>query len=297
MSRSVASSSWFTDNGQMHPWICLLTVWLVSGLVACTGPVPSPPGAATTPAPSAATSAAAVGINQLFSLGAGRRLKLECRGSQGPTVILESDDETDSGQWRFVLEDLDEVRVCRYDRAGLGESSRARGCRGAADLRGDLEDLLRAARLEPPYVLVGAGGGGFLVVEFALTHPDLTAGLVLAETPRAIRPSEWPDEVRVQLACTHPANLEHRDYVGIEKRVWDRRRNLGDLPMTVISNNYGRAPSNAEERSNVQDQRGWLELSGSSRQVIVTSGRNVPVRESELLADEIRRVVAQARFR
>lgn len=212
-------------------------------------------------------------------------------------MILESDDETDSGQWRFVLDELGAVRACRYDRAGLGESSRARGCRRAADLRGDLEDLLRAAKLEPPYVMVGAGGGGFLAVEFALTHPDLTAGLVLAETPRAIRPSEWPAEVRVQLACTHPANLEHRDYVGIEKRVWDRRRNLGDLPMTVISNNYGRAASNAEERSNVQDQRGWLELSGSSRQVIVTSGRNVPVRESELLADEIMRVVAQARFR
>ncbi|MBK8461234.1 MAG: alpha/beta fold hydrolase [Micropruina sp.] len=188
-------------------------------------------------------------------------------------------------------------RVCTYDRAGLGESSRARGCRDAADLRNDLLDLLDAAKLEPPYVLVGAGGGGVLAVNVALAHPDQVAGLVLAETPRAIRPAEWPAEVLVELACSHPANLEHRDYVGIEKQVWAKRRSLGDLPMTVISNNYGTKASNAEERSNVRDQRGWLVLSQTSRQVIVTSGRNVPVRETDVLAGESLRVVAQARFR
>lgn len=233
---------------------------LMAGLAACTGSTGtlSPSQSSVGPSTGANTVAASPSlteIDQVLSLTGNRRLKLRCTGSQGPTVLLESDDETDSGQWNYLVQELDQTRVCSYDRAGLGESSRARGCRDAADLRNDLLDLLAAAKLEPPYVLVGAGGGGVLAVNFALAHPDQVAGLVLAETPRAIRPAEWPAEVLVELACTHPANLEHRDYVGIEKQVWGERRSLGDLPMTVISNNYGAKASNAEERSNVRDQR------------------------------------------
>ncbi|MFZ1412182.1 MAG: hypothetical protein WAS07_12040, partial [Micropruina sp.] len=156
----------------MHASTRLLAPLLMAGLMGCTGPTGTLSPSQSSAESSAGTTTAAPGpalteIDQVFSLSGNRRLKLHCRGSQGPTVLLESDDETDSGQWDYLVEELDQTRVCTYDRAGLGESSRARGCRDAADLRNDLLDLLDAAKLEPPYVLVGAGGGGVLAVNVA----------------------------------------------------------------------------------------------------------------------------------
>jgi hypothetical protein len=52
--------------------------------------------------------------------------------------------------------------------------------------------------------------------------------------------------------------------------------------MTVISNDYGDNWENAEEETNVKDQRGWLVLSPLARQVVVTSGHDVPRNEPDL---------------
>lgn len=61
--------------------------------------------------------------------------------------------------------------------------------------------------------------------------------------------------------------------------------------MTVITNDYGDAYTNADERTNVTAQKGWLELSPQARQVVVTSGHNVPGNEPDLVAKEILRVL------
>ncbi len=65
--------------------------------------------------------------------------------------------------------------------------------------------------------------------------------------------------------------------------------------MTVITNDYGDYPLDEEGRTNVEDQQGWLVLSPQAKQVIVTSGHNVPGIEPALVADEILKVVETAR--
>ena len=118
----------------------------------------------------------------LVDIGGGRSLYLKCVGSGGPTVILEAGFGGTTNDWDAVQPQLGRtMRVCAYDRAGLGNSVALPGVHDAGDEVADLERLLERARVEPPYVLVGHSYGGLLVRLFARAHPDDTAGIVLVE--------------------------------------------------------------------------------------------------------------------
>ena len=53
----------------------------------------------------------------------GYSLWLECTGQGSPTVILEAGAGNDSDTWHQVMPTISGfTRVCRYDRAGLGNS-------------------------------------------------------------------------------------------------------------------------------------------------------------------------------
>ena len=68
---------------------------------------------------------------------------------------------------------------------------------------------------------------------------------------------------------------------------WDNRAQIGDFPLAVISNDHGENAPPGDEQTNVADQQGWPVLSPSSKQVVVTSGHDVPVNEPELVVREI----------
>lgn len=266
-------------------------------LVAGCGSEGSEPGAESPPttagAESTSTTAVEV-VSDVVDIGDGRTLYLECAGEGSPTILLEAGDESDVNQWRLVMPGLaTETRTCAYDRAGLGQSVDATGCRGLEDILGDLEALLDEAEVEGPYVLVGTSGGGYLMAGLAARHPADVAGLVLVETPKAI--TIMPPGLAEAIACDAPNNVEHRDYYAVEHAVWDTRAQIGDFPMTVISNDYGEDAPPGDEQTNVADQQGWLVLSPSSKQVVVTSGHDVPENEPELVVREILAVLDAAR--
>ena len=227
---------------------------------------------------------------------AGRQLAVHCSGNGSPTVVLEAGLGFSSAAWTELRPRLAKrTRVCAYDRLGNGSSDDATGCRRTPELLGDLSAMLAAVGAEPPYVLVGTSGGGFLMTSYAYAHPDQTAGIVLAETPHAIIPSREPKSLLAELDCRSALNQEHRDYVAVERFAWTHRHRIGRIPMTVISNDYGDTWENAEQKNNVKGQRGWLVLSPLARQVVVTSGHDVPENEPDLTVREILRVLATAR--
>jgi pimeloyl-ACP methyl ester carboxylesterase len=232
----------------------------------------------------------------MIDIGGGRHLYAHCAGTGSPSVIFESGDESDQFQWNAVFPQVSRhTRVCAYDRLGNGSSDAATGCRRTTDILGDLQALLAALNERPPYVLVGTSGGGFLMTSFAYVHPQQVKGIVLAETPHAIIPSQAPKELLSDLDCHAPANQEHRDYVAVERYAWVHRHRLGRIPMTVITNDYGKNWTNQEERTNVKGQQGWLVLSPLARQIVVTSGHDVPENEPDLTVSEILRVLQAAR--
>lgn len=119
---------------------------------------------------------------RIVPLPDGRSLNLYCTGTGSPTVILESGIAGAAYDWRQVQARVAaQTRVCSYDRAGMGRSPAGPLPRDTRAEVADLEALLPAAEIRPPYVLVGHSMGGYNVRLFASRHPQDVAGLLLVD--------------------------------------------------------------------------------------------------------------------
>jgi pimeloyl-ACP methyl ester carboxylesterase len=121
----------------------------------------------------------------------GRRVHLQVRGPDAGclAVVLEAGLGSFSPSWHWVQEELaSSVLSVAYDRAGLGWSGRSHRPRDAQAIAVELREALRAASIQPPYVLAGHSFGGLPVRAFADLYPELTAGLVLVD---ASHPEQW----------------------------------------------------------------------------------------------------------
>jgi pimeloyl-ACP methyl ester carboxylesterase len=261
-------------------------------VVACGGDDSDDAGTTSTEAPGTTTTASE-GIDRVVDIG-GRGLYVRCTGSGSPTVVLEGGDEDTSTSYGFAEDALAEVTTtCVYDRANLGQSDPAPGPRGLVELVGDLESLIDAADIPGPYVLVGTSGGGYIVTGYAVAHPDEVAGMVLVDTAAPL--ADPPPELIEETAWDNPANVEHRDYLQVERDAWAARRQIGDIPVTIITVDYGARAELDAERSNVEDQQGWLVLSPRAEQVVVTTSHSVEEDDPDLVLGAILDVVRAAR--
>lgn len=170
-------------------WIGLVLIVVPLGLIgglAQDAPQPAPKRGAqvTDGTPSAgylSTSAFNVGRRSLF---------IDCIGSGGPAIILETGFSQPGSAMDVLQNELARTNLtCTYDRAGLGRSGTAPEPRVASDVVADLHALLEAASVPAPYVLVGHSAGGVFVQLYARTYPDQVLGVVaLNPVPPA---NEW----------------------------------------------------------------------------------------------------------
>jgi pimeloyl-ACP methyl ester carboxylesterase len=128
-----------------------------------------------------------------------RQVGLDCLGAGQPAVILESGANwplnlavhgpktilSNGGprpgySWVSIQRALAPVTtVCWYDRAGSGWSDLGPYPRDSASQARDLHALLRAARVPPPYVLVGESLAALDARVYTGFYPSAVAGLVL----------------------------------------------------------------------------------------------------------------------
>ena len=214
-------------------------VLLAALLLALVGTVPAAGGA--TAVTSTATSAVDTAdvVEGTFDVG-GHRLYLSCRGTGSPTVVYlhgaiwnpEVVPHRNAVAIRDRLED--DVRVCLYDRRNVGWSDTVDAIQEPKDAMRDLEGLLDAAGIEPPYVLLGASFGGLLSYLYANEHPDEVQGMVLLD---AMFPDDlsldplWPREDWYQSfhaddQCCTPERISHwkvlkksQKYIGDEPAI------------------------------------------------------------------------------
>ncbi len=210
----------------------LLSASLAAALMSCSEDSQTPAAPATT---SGASGAMDGEFSGLVDVG-GRKLHLECRGTGTPTVILQSGFLNAGDVWSFaethppaVQPGIAETnRVCSYDRPGslIGTTTAADGTvamaaalqpgrsdpapmpRDPADVVTELHDLLAAAEVPGPFVLVGHSLGGSLNVLYARTYPDQVIALVTVDSPMPVArtlltPQQWATYVDEPL---HPAS-------------------------------------------------------------------------------------------
>ena len=128
---------------------------------------------------------------------------LVCTGAGFPTVLLEAGLGGNHLDWSLVQPELSRfTRVCSYDRAGMGWSERSDRPRTVANINDELHDLVAAARIERPLVLVGHSFGGLAALHYARLHPEEVAGLVLLD---ATHPDQFQvfEEIGIKLPDPH----------------------------------------------------------------------------------------------
>ena len=135
---------------------------------------------------------------QMIDVG-GHSLYVDCQGppSARPVVVLEAGMGSVAERWAVVRGLLDpEIRVCAYDRAGLGRSTPVPARTSPTGTVSDLRVLLD--RLSPglPAILVGHSYGGLVARIFAAERPDRVAGLVMVDSAHEDMTRSLPEPAR-----------------------------------------------------------------------------------------------------
>ncbi|AEW99227.1 alpha/beta fold hydrolase [Streptantibioticus cattleyicolor] len=113
---------------------------------------------------------------------AGGRLMLHRSGTGGPSVVFLPGAGLVGLDYVNIHDRTAELTTSvLYDRAGTGWSDPAPLPRPAADVAAELRDLLRAAAVPGPYLLVGHSLGAAYARQYACAHPDEVAGLLLLD--------------------------------------------------------------------------------------------------------------------
>jgi pimeloyl-ACP methyl ester carboxylesterase len=245
-------------------------------------------GAEDTPAASASSLATeqspAVPEDRSLEIPTGERLHYWCLGTGSPPIILEAGTDsagTQSFPSAFVEPLAAVTTVCTYDRPGNGSSSDPPNHARAGDDQCEVEDeLIAGLHLGPPYVLMGQSGGGNIVIWCAARHPQRVAALVTIEAYH-----DDPEMMKEE-DLGWQASGDHVDYVLVSTELDRLKMPIGSFPVLVLS-------ATRADPGGPRNQRYWLGLSPSSRQVVVKGGHDLHVEAPGELTREILDLLGQ----
>lgn len=246
-------------------------------------------------------AACSSGDQAMVDVGDGRQLYIACEGQGSPPVVMEAGGAGNSESWRFVQPDVANfTRVCTYDRAGAGRSSKISRHGTTQAIAEDLHALLAAARVHPPYVLVGHSFGGIIVRQFAIEYLDEIVGMVMVDSsgsdPRdRIQAALTPEEWRRYGSVGHDGDIVFPETAVL------LGPDLGEVPLVVLSAGIVGSefpPDLAEKIDNVRLEmhRELLDLSSNSTHMIAEESDDaVPSKQPEMVVDAVRQVVEAIR--
>jgi pimeloyl-ACP methyl ester carboxylesterase len=148
--------------------------------------------------------------HEINALIEGRHLYGYLSGEGEPTVILDAGLGGTSEDWSKIQPEVAKFsKVISYDRAGLGHSDKASIPRTCEDIISDLRNLLMAADLPSPYILVAHSWSGINARWYANQYPEEIAGMILID---AVHENKYEQFEKNSFRRTS------KSYVGVGKR-------------------------------------------------------------------------------
>lgn len=230
----------------------------------------------------------------------GLRVNLRCTGQAGaaPTVVLLAGMPEPLTTFADLQTDLSRsTRVCSYDRPGEGASDAPAGPVSLTDSAAVLADMLTAAKVDGPVVLVGHSLGGLVAAQFAHDQQDRTAGVLLLDaTPPSMVPGLLeliPDSADGIAAQARAEMTAMGSGENPERLVFDGEPigTFGAAPLTVVRHGkpiYEQIPEYGPgiEKLWTQGQQQWLDLSSDSTEVVAeTSGHYIYQDQPDLVLE------------
>jgi pimeloyl-ACP methyl ester carboxylesterase len=134
-------------------------------------------------------------VDQMVDVN-GIQMRLDCRGSGSPTVVLEAGGQSSSIVWVRIQDEVAKfTRVCSYDRAGYGWSDTVHEAMLPQQVAEMLHDLLERGGEQPPYLMVGHSFGGIYVRIFTAEYPNEVVGMVLVDSSHENQNQQAPPEI------------------------------------------------------------------------------------------------------
>jgi pimeloyl-ACP methyl ester carboxylesterase len=240
----------------------------------------------------------------------GHQLRMHISGQGNPAVVFEGGGSGGAGApleaWVLVQPAVSKfARTVSYDRAGIGWSAPGPKPRDARQVARELHTALLNAHVAPPYILVGHSFGGPLNRVFAGMYPDEVVGMVLvdptqeefmdwnqAQSPKhEIRKDEEWKEIQASLTQAHESRVPPGIPIVLITGMGPR-----EFPRFVMEEQ--KKEYRAMKQVWLKYHQEWVNKLPSAQHTITEkSGHGVPFEEPELIIQEIRKVVEQARRR
>jgi pimeloyl-ACP methyl ester carboxylesterase len=229
----------------------------------------------------------------------GARLVYRCAGDGPIAVVVEQwlvvegftnpPEVSNFMGWQDVVDGISgHVRVCVYNRRGVGGSDQPRDTatlRTTQDQVDDLVGLIEELDLPTPLILVGHSVAGFNIRLFADQHPDLLAGAVFVD-------ASHPDQLwRLPGGALSAGPPEWLDIGTSSVQVGDKG-DMGDKRLVVIT---GGATYRGEEKVIWLDlQSDHASLSSNSQHIVLEgTGHTVMGSRPDAIVDAVMWIVDQ----
>jgi pimeloyl-ACP methyl ester carboxylesterase len=187
----------------------------------------------------------------------GYRMHIDCIGQGSPTVVLDSGLGDSFISWQKVQPEIGQfVRVCSYDRAGMGYSEPSSHARTSLVFAEELHQLLHNAGVPPPYVLVGHSMAAYDIRLYASHFRDDVIGIVFIDGSHPDQLQRFPPALDAMNSkwIRQGFLLEFATPIGIS-------RLLGycgsDPALRAAECTFNDARENAEERMTFVKARHW----------------------------------------
>ncbi len=239
------------------------------------------------------------------SVVGGGKVAWSLAGAGRPVVVLQSGLGDDRSAWAPVFSALAaRYPVFAYDRPGYGASQSASASRDPCAIAEELHQLLHAAGVQPPYLLVGHSIGGLYQYVFARLYPDEVAGLVLVD---ATHPDHWRNMQNqsgaqatllkgMRATVFTPAMRAEFDDQDKCLARFEGAAPLGKPVRVLVRTRFDLIEQGGFEAQTHLEEANWLVLTGAGQAQAVNSGHYIQQAQPQVVVDAVTAVAHEAGY-